>query len=226
MLKKIKEMNPIIVLASVAFAGIFVLLLLAASIFGIYKMTLGNTDIFEEKFVVQEPQPDYHEFDIRSHQIAQQQMELMQKLMEQQQLEMKKMQSQYFAPGMTSMIPGQSMNIIDTSFSASPGLQVKEMPDKYIVTLGQPGNNFDENSIDINCHKNRLDIKITQKTKGQNGYSSSNMYQSMTLGEPVDVSRIKKETIGDKYIITLPKLTDKDNSKKASGSMAQHRSII
>lgn len=97
--------------------------------------------------------------------------------------------------------------------STSPGLNVKEEPEKYTVNLDDPS--VVDKNISVNYHKkeNALEVTITLQTEKQEGgssfKSSSTSTRSVSFEKPVNFSEITAKIGSQGIVISVPK-TEKD----------------
>ncbi len=106
------------------------------------------------------------------------------------------------------------MNTPLGSLTKSPDVDLKEMPDRYVVTVNAPG--ADESSINVKLDDQRLSISIkTEQAKAesddQNGqYKYRERFvgefnRVLTLPGPADAAKMKTEYRNGVLTITIPK---------------------
>lgn len=83
---------------------------------------------------------------------------------------------------------------------------------KFIINLKPFGN--DEKNVDFKAEKNRITVSAKYKNeKNKNIFSSTSFYQSFSIPDKIDNSKIKKEKNGDKLVITVSKSAKNSNLK-------------
>lgn len=89
------------------------------------------------------------------------------------------------------------------------GIKTEETPNGYKITIAL--NSFDNNpdNVKIEVKGNKVIISAQYKSSDKKESTSSQFYQSLTLGEKIDESSIKKHQEGKFLIIEIPKKNKK-----------------
>lgn len=83
--------------------------------------------------------------------------------------------------------------------------------DVYKVIIDLKEFNNDEKNIKLDVKQDRLSISGESLKKDKNSQSEYSFSQNFSLPENVDVSKVTKEKVDNKYVITLPILNKNQN---------------
>ncbi len=81
--------------------------------------------------------------------------------------------------------------------------------DVYKVIIDLKGFNNDEKNIKLDIKQDRLSISGESLKKDKNSQSEYSFSQNFSLPEKIDVNKVTKEKVDDKYVLTLPILNKK-----------------
>jgi len=99
------------------------------------------------------------------------------------------------------------------NLSNSPTIKTESTLNEYKITVNLKTLGEDENNVNLEIKDNIVNISAKYENKKDDRIiSSSSFYQSFTLPEKIDSSKIKKIKQGSNLIITIPKVEPSKNS--------------
>ena len=207
MLEKIRKLNPLILISSTVVVLVICVFAVIGGVIVVKEIAHTTDKAFDETFIVRDNQHENLQHHKNYSNNSQSQLQMMKKLMTLQQQQMNSMINSSMNSHMAPTYNPFNLSMIDMNIDTPSTVNMKELPNSYIITIDMPDKDFDENAIDIDLDTNNIQIKINYKSKERNYVSSSSIYQSMSFSEPVNVSAVKRENIKNKHIITLPKIS-------------------
>ncbi|OGI23426.1 MAG: hypothetical protein A2287_02530 [Candidatus Melainabacteria bacterium RIFOXYA12_FULL_32_12] len=111
-----------------------------------------------------------------------------------------------------TLLPSFNFNA-KLNLSNSPTIKTESTPNEYKITVNLKTLGEDENNVNLEIKDNIVNISAKYENKKDDRIiSSSSFYQSFTLPEKIDSSKIKKVKQGSNLIITIPKVEPPKNS--------------
>lgn len=83
-------------------------------------------------------------------------------------------------------------------------VNVEETPNSYKVYINLRKFNNDEKNINVNVKPHSIKVSGNATVNNKNEQSSFSYSQELTLSRKVDIEKVSKEKIGNRYVITLP----------------------
>ncbi|EKE04225.1 MAG: hypothetical protein ACD_20C00095G0004 [uncultured bacterium] len=92
------------------------------------------------------------------------------------------------------------------NFSTTPTIKTENNSNEYKITVDLKSLGNDEKNVNLDIKDNRITISAKYENKKDDKIlNSSSFYQSFSLSEKIDVSKVKKEKQGNNLIIAIPK---------------------
>jgi HSP20 family molecular chaperone IbpA len=102
----------------------------------------------------------------------------------------------------------------NSMLNAPATIKTEDNPDQYKVIINLKSFGNDENNVKIDIKDNNLTVSAKYEDKKDNKVvNSSSFYQTLSLINKVDPTKVKREKIGDNLVITIPKQLESNKDK-------------
>lgn len=112
-------------------------------------------------------------------------------------------------------------------FSNSATMRTEETPNEYKISVNLKNLGGDENNVKFDIKGNQVTVSAKyEKKKDDKVLSSSSFYQSFTLAEKIDSSKISRVRNGDELVITIPKSAQSKETQKSKTPQELYRELL
>lgn len=107
---------------------------------------------------------------------------------------------------MTGMPAFSSLHMKNSSsFGVTPAVQTEATGKEYKIKVNLKAFGNNEENVKVKKEGNHLIVSAQYEQKGKDSFNSSNFYNSFTVDEKTDISKLKKEKKGNTLLIIIPK---------------------